>query len=135
MDVEPGEGRNARTAGADFERAFIDWARGHEASHHGVVAVEQDELIGMTWLAVLSRIPSVRATRRASGDLQSVYVLPEHRGGGVGAQLIAHALSHAQELGLERVTVHSSQRAIAVYLRAGFAISEQLLQYRVPQRR
>jgi GNAT superfamily N-acetyltransferase len=92
---------------------------------------DDDVVIGMAWLAVVQRVPTPRAPRRASGDLQCVYVVPEARDGGLGGRLIRAVLDGARELGLERVTVHSSPRAIPAYARCGFQESPRLLQARV----
>lgn len=81
----------------------------------------------MAWLATTPRVPTPVALRRATGDVQSVFVVPEHRNSGVGSRLIEAVLALARELGLERVTVHSRIRAVAVYERAGFAVSPRLL--------
>jgi GNAT superfamily N-acetyltransferase len=92
-----------------------------------MVVVRDGVIIGMAWLAVVQRVPSPRALRRASGDLQCVYVIPGERDGGVGGRLVEAVLARAQDLGLERVTVHSSPRAIPAYARRGFASSPRLL--------
>ncbi|WDV51641.1 GNAT family N-acetyltransferase [Streptomyces coeruleorubidus] len=96
-----------------------------------VVVRDDDVVIGMAWLAVVQRVPTPRAPRRASGDLQCVYVVPEARDGGLGGRLIRAVLDGDRELGLERVTVHSSPRAIPAYARCGFQESPRLLQARV----
>jgi GNAT superfamily N-acetyltransferase len=117
---------------AEFEAAFIEWSLAHTAAHHCVVAAQNDELIGMAWLAVLDRVPNARNLERRSGDLQAVYVLPERRGHGIGTRLVDHLILRSYELGLERVTVHSSERATDVYLRSGFTTSRQLLLHHLP---
>ncbi|MEU6082599.1 GNAT family N-acetyltransferase [Streptomyces sp. NPDC047108] len=112
----------------EFVRHFAAWAEGNAASHRCLVAVRDDTVIGMGWLAVTSRVPSPRALERASGDVQCVYVVPEERNTGLGGVLIEALLQLARESGLERVTVHSSTRAIGAYERHGFALSPRLLQ-------
>jgi GNAT superfamily N-acetyltransferase len=115
-----------------FVRHFVDWARDNAGSHRCMVVVRDDGVvIGMAWLAVVQRVPTPRAPRRASGDLQCVYVVPGARDGGVGGALIRAVLDGARELGLERVTVHSSPRAIPAYARCGFEESPRLLHARV----
>ncbi|MEV5434776.1 GNAT family N-acetyltransferase [Streptomyces sp. NPDC052682] len=116
----------------EFVRHFVDWAGRNAASHRCVVLVRGAEVIGMAWLAVVQRVPTPGALQRASGDLQCVYVVPEARDGGLGGRLIRAVLDGAKELGLERVTVHSSPRAIPAYLRNGFEGSPRLLHARVP---
>ncbi|WP_026374113.1 GNAT family N-acetyltransferase [Agrococcus lahaulensis] len=96
------------------------WARAHADSHVPFVAVASGEVVGMAWLAIQARVPSPRAIERRSGDLQSCYVVPEHRGAGLGRRLAEAVLDEARRRGLEHVTVHSSVDAIPVYERAGF---------------
>lgn len=93
----------------------------------GVDSVGGSEVVGMAWLAQTARPPSPGRDDRRSGDLQSVYVVPELRGRGWGARLVAHALQAAAAHGLEHVTVHSSSAAIALYRRAGFTDDPRLL--------
>lgn len=92
----------------------------------------EPEIVGVAWVALVPRVPRPGATERMSGDIQSVYVLPEHRGRGIGSALVDAAARHAEQLGALRVTVHSGRRAVPVYERLGFASSHQLLQ-RVPR--
>jgi len=68
------------------------------------------------------------AVRRLSADIQSVYVVPMERGAGLGGALVSALVAAANGLGIERVTVHSSTRAVSVYERAGFASSPKLLE-------
>ncbi|WP_297610479.1 GNAT family N-acetyltransferase [Nocardia sp.] len=112
----------------EFVRQFTGWARQHRASHRGLVLVHDNVLIGMAWLAVVPRMPSVRMVHRASGDVQCVYVTPGHRNRGFGGRLLDAVLRLAEELELERVTVHSSRRAVTLYGRYGFAASARLLE-------
>ncbi|WEV29367.1 GNAT family N-acetyltransferase [Streptomyces sp. 71268] len=114
-----------------FVPRFTAWARQHTDSHRCVVSVRGDTVIGMAWLAITQRVPHPRALERLSGDVQCVYVIPDERANGVGGELIEAVLSWAGELGLERVTVHSSDRAVSAYRRHGFAVSPRLLQVEV----
>ncbi|WP_216210192.1 GNAT family N-acetyltransferase [Amycolatopsis aidingensis] len=121
-------GDSPGTGHEEFVARFLDWAGRHGHSHHCLVAVRDGLVIGMAWLAVLQRVPTPLAVERASGDLQCVYVVPGERDGGLGGLLIQAVLALARELGLERVTVHSSIRAVPAYARHGFAASPCLLQ-------
>lgn len=111
-----------------FIEDFVAWAQENAASHQCYVAVVEGTVAGMAWLARLSRVPSPSAGRRLSGDVQSVYVLPEHRGRGLGRQLVAAVLAAARLEGMERVTVHSSEEAVRTYRLSGFVGSPVLLQ-------
>lgn len=118
-----GECEDARDV---FAERFAAWAEAH-GTHQCFVAVEGGRVIGMTWLAVVDRVPSARLFARASGDLQCAYVVPDRRDRGIGGRLIDAVLARAAELGLERVTVHSSPRAVPVCERHGFTSEDDRL--------
>lgn len=82
----------------------------------------------MAWVAIVPRVPRPGATSRLSADVQSVFVMPEYRGRGVGSALVNAAAEHAARFGALRVTVHSGRKAVPVYERLGFQSSRQLLQ-------
>ncbi|WP_349865796.1 GNAT family N-acetyltransferase [Leifsonia sp. WHRI 6310E] len=110
-----------------FAARFAEWAAANQGSHTCFVAVSDGEVVGMTWLARTPRVPSARSFDRESGDLQCAYVVPALRGAGIGGRLIDAVLGRAAELGVERVTVHSSPRAVPVYERHGFASDVRML--------
>ncbi|UAJ79303.1 GNAT family N-acetyltransferase [Leifsonia sp. ZF2019] len=113
---------------AVFAARFAEWAASNGATHECIVAVDADGVVvGMAWLARTLRVPSARSFHRASADLQCAYVVPGLRNDGVGGRLIDAVVAHARSLGVERVTVHSSPRAVGVYERHGFASEERLL--------
>jgi GNAT superfamily N-acetyltransferase len=112
----------------EFVRVFAEWALAHRATHHCTIARRGETVIGMAWLATIPRVPSSRAPVRASGDVQSVYVVPAERNSGIGGRMLAAVLERAFGAGLERVTVHSTSGAVTAYERAGFAASARLLQ-------
>lgn len=117
---EPDDTREA------FAERFAGWAA-VRTDHECFVAVEHGRVLGMVWLAVVDRVPSARLFERASGDLQCAYVVPDRRDDGIGGRLIDALLARAAELGLERVTVHSSPRAVPVYERHGFTSKDDRL--------
>ena len=105
------------------------WWAEHDRSHVAFVARSAAQgVVGMAWLALVPRVPRPGTTGRCSGDIQSVFVLPEERGKGLGAGLIAAASTYALGLGANRVVVQSGRRAVPLYERLGFASSRQLLQ-------
>jgi GNAT superfamily N-acetyltransferase len=123
-------GEPGRPAGAEpaFAADLLRWWEDHQASHVPFLAVlPSGASVGMAWLAIAARVPRPGGPSRICGDVQSVYVVPEHRSAGIGAALIAAVARHADELGLEHVTVHANQQARSLYQRAGFATSHDLL--------
>ncbi len=110
-----------------FLDGFVRWMTEHEGAHTCFLAVLDGAIIGMAWLALLPRTPSPGSFERMTGDVQSVLVLPEHRDLGVGSALLAAIGQRGADLGLERITVHSSEAAIPFYRRSGYVESERLL--------
>jgi GNAT superfamily N-acetyltransferase len=112
-----------------FTAELSQWWGARDGSHVAYVArLDGPELVGMAWVALVPRVPRPGATNRLSADIQSVFVLPERRGHGIGAALVQAAADHAVRLGSMHVTVHSGRRAVPVYERLGFESSRQLLQ-------
>lgn len=68
----------------------------------------------MAWVALVPRVPRPGATSRLSADIQTVFVMPERRGQGIGSALVEAASEHAMHLGSLRVTVHSGRKAVPV---------------------
>lgn len=111
-----------------FEAALAHWWVAHRDSHLAFVARLHSKIVGMAWVALVPRVPRPGATGRLSADIQSVFVMPEQRGQGIGSALVEAASAHAMRLGSVRVTVSSGRRAVPVYERLGFESSRQLLQ-------
>lgn len=109
-----------------FVAAFCDWVSEHAAAHRTFVAERAGEVIGMALLGLVARVPSPRAPHRFSGDLKCVYVVPDARDAGLGSRLVEAVVEEADRLGVERVVVHSTERAVPAYARAGFAADERL---------
>lgn len=78
------------------------------------------------WLAYVDGRPVGKALlslagRPGVGAIYGMSVRPEARGRGIARGLTTTLLRQAQELGCHRVVLHSSEMALDVYRRAGFA--------------
>jgi GNAT superfamily N-acetyltransferase len=118
---------------ASFESAFKDWAT-DRASHTPFVAWRDGVAVGMAWLVVVNRVPGPEVFRRRSGNIQSVYVLPEERGQGVGTQLIERCIAEARSQGLEYLTLHHTELSEPLYRRLGFHAPIRYLELRLDGR-
>ena len=121
-------GRRELDKGA-FVDAFSAWVNEHIATHLPFLVEVDGDVTGMAWLFVADRVPAPERQHRRFGDVQSVYVVPELRGRRVGAALMEAVLAEARRLELEHVTVHSSDRAVPVYQRAGFEHEQRWLRW------
>jgi ribosomal protein S18 acetylase RimI-like enzyme len=84
---------------------LIGYALGH------VVPVEE------TWIA------DTWATGRRIGELESISVLPEHRGQGIGSRLMDEVHAEFDRLGIEDVVIGllpGNERALRLYERHGY---------------
>jgi GNAT superfamily N-acetyltransferase len=124
---ERGEAGVDRAAFLDY---FAGWVVDHLPTHVPFVAEVDGRLAGMAWLMLASRVPHPALLDRRTGDVQSVYVVPELRDGRIGAALLDAVLTDARNRELELVTVHSSDRAVPFYLRSGFKDHQRWLQWR-----
>jgi GNAT superfamily N-acetyltransferase len=112
-----------------FTAELRSWWSSHRDTHFAFVARDSDHaIVGMAWVALVSRVPRPSATGRISADIQTVFVLPDHRQRGVGSALVETAVEHATGVGAARVTVQSGRTAVPMYERLGFQTSGQLLQ-------
>jgi len=118
----------ARRSVDAFAAELAQWWAARQHSHLAFIArLSRLEIVGMAWVALVPRVPRPGATRRLSADIQSVFVMPEQRGRGIGSALVEAASEHATRLGSLHVTVHSGRTAVPVYERLGFESSRQLL--------
>lgn len=129
------EGADAVDDDADYVPHAADWARAHRDTHVPHVAVLDDQVIGMAWLALTPRVPKVGAIQRSSGDLQSCYVMPEHRDRGIGGRLVRAVMATAALHGAEHITVHTSPDSVGMYSRNGFEHEERLLYAQLDEER
>jgi GNAT superfamily N-acetyltransferase len=123
-------------SGADrvaFLEFFSGWVVDHAATHHPFVAEVDGRVSGMAWLMLAERVPAPARADRRTGDVQSVYVVPELRNLGIGAALLRAILTEARDRNLEHVTVHANDRAVRFYLRAGFADGQHWLHWAPPE--
>ncbi|MBO9048512.1 GNAT family N-acetyltransferase [Curtobacterium flaccumfaciens pv. flaccumfaciens] len=123
------DGRSPVQTPEEYRRSMTDFAARHRESHRCVVAERDGVVLGMAWLAVHPRPPAPHVDGdRFAAELQTVYVHPELRGSGVAGRLVTALLELADELGVERTSVHSSVDGERLYRRLGFGDARLLLQ-------
>lgn len=116
----------------EFGSALGQWMEEQENASVCKLAVLEGRLVGMAWLAVFERVPNPGDLHRLSGDVQSVFVVPEHRGRGLGRRLMEAICETADDLGIRKLTVDANDAALPFYNRLGFIHSHLLLQRERP---
>ena len=116
-----------------FCSRFARWWEEHEHSHRAFLAELDGTAAGTMWLAVVDRGPGPGVWDRRAGQVQNAYVLPEHRGLGVGTALLAVLRAEATTLGLDYLSVHPSERSYDFYRRGGFTETVRVLELRPVQ--
>jgi GNAT superfamily N-acetyltransferase len=110
-----------------FRTDFRDWMAEHRRTHLPFVVESDGSAVGMAWLVVIERIPGPENWTRLSGAIQSVYVLAEHRNGGLGSMLMQQLIQRGRQLGLDYLSVHPSPRSFPFYRRLNFQGEGSLL--------
>lgn len=113
-----------------FSASLAEWMNDHRSSHIPYLAERGDEAIGMTWLALVERVPGPRRFVRRSAYIQSSYVIPSERSRGVGTLLMTFVLGHARSLGCDYVAVHPSERSFEFYRHLGLVGTDRVLEIR-----
>ena len=110
-----------------FRDEFGIWISLHERTHVPYLVEVDGCAVGMAWLAIIERIPGPEIWKRLSGHVQSVYVMAEHRDGGLGSLLMEELIDGAKREGVDYLFVHPSPRSFPFYRRLGFTGEGSLL--------
>jgi GNAT superfamily N-acetyltransferase len=84
------------------------------------VARDGDRLVAAMWVQTVPRVPVPGNTAGPIGYLTNVYVTPEHRNAGLGAQMLDRVKSWCGEQGYSLVIVWPTERSRPFYRRGGF---------------
>jgi GNAT superfamily N-acetyltransferase len=84
------------------------------------VARDGDRLVAAMWLQTVPRVPVPGKRAGPIGYLTNVYVAPEHRNAGLGAQMLDRVKAWCSEQGFSLVIVWPTERSRPFYRRGGF---------------
>ena len=110
-----------------FAERFGDWFELESPRRHFWLADVDGDAVGMVNLLTFERMPTPGRDAGRWGYLGNMYVRPEHRSRGIGAELLAALVAHADATGLARVVLSPSERSVPFYRRAGFGDAGELL--------
>ncbi|MDF3283075.1 GNAT family N-acetyltransferase [Gordonia sp. N1V] len=84
--------------------------------------------VGMVCLTEYTRMPSPRSVAAESwGYLGHLYVAAEHRGRGIGHDLIEAVLRFADARGYTKVVLSPTSKSVPLYARCGFSTDNDLM--------
>jgi GNAT superfamily N-acetyltransferase len=92
--------------------ASEDWRAWVARTDHG--------LVGAMWLHTVHRVPVPGKRAGPIGYLTNVYITPEHRSAGLGAQMLDRVEAWCGERGFSLVIVWPTERSRSFYRRGGF---------------
>jgi ribosomal protein S18 acetylase RimI-like enzyme len=95
------------------------------------LAGEASAPVGSSWLQLLDKIPNPVGEPELHGYISSLYVIPAHRGSGIGSALLTECLRECEARGADAVFLWPTPRSRSLYQRHGFAVREDLLQRRM----
>jgi GNAT superfamily N-acetyltransferase len=107
----------------EFSRDFQAWLSEALDSRTWMAAVADAGpagLVGCVFLRSVSKVPNPGALDRAWGYVTNSYVVPSHRGRGLGGGLLEIVIATAREWKHELLIVWPSREAVSLYTRAGF---------------
>jgi GNAT superfamily N-acetyltransferase len=108
-------------AKAQFIQDFVTWMDSTPDKDLVHWVAEQDaELIGVISVRIIHKMPSPEEPDGRFGYLTNTYVLPQHRGRGIGTALLAAVRKWAVAQRLELLVVWPSERAYPFYERGGY---------------
>jgi GNAT superfamily N-acetyltransferase len=118
---------------AGFEADLAEWVERESFQRVTWVAEIDGVTAGMLNLLVVTRMPrpqdpaAPRRSARQWGYVANLYVAPQYRNQGLGAELVSAATTFADESGFARLVLTPSEQAMGVYGRAGFGPGTTLL--------
>lgn len=113
-----------REAGATTRPGFLDeFADAWLADRRRVAWLAQEVTgrpVGLVHAAVIPGLPSNRGPATNWLDLSQLFVVPDRRGEGIAAELLATLVGWARHEGTERIQVRTTAAQRSVHLAAGF---------------
>jgi len=91
------------------------------------VARDGDRLVAAMWVRTVSRVPVPGKRAGPIGYLTNVYVAPEHRNAGLGAEMLDRVKAWCAEAGCSLVIVWPTERSRSFYRRGGLGRPDEPL--------
>ena len=92
------------------------------------IAEREGTVLGAVWVQLIEKIPNPIAAPESYVYLTNFFVQPEHRGAGVGSQLLDAALSWSKSNNAELVLLWPTERSKTLYARHGFVTADDFME-------
>ena len=93
----------------------------------GVVAEQDGEVIADAVIYLFETMPDEVNVRGMTAMLYNVYTLPQYRGQGIMARMLPEVIRLAKEAGAAELKMSAEKKAIPLYERLGFQISDNTM--------
>jgi len=118
-------GSETKEADIDAFRAVCDKRFRHGLANGELIAWlafdgERGVSVGTAMLMVTAALPRLGAKSGLDARLRNIYVDPQYRRRGIGAQLTRAAIAEAQRLGVDELTLGTSPMGRPLYEKLGF---------------
>lgn len=94
------------------------------------LAASDGSPVGTVWLQWIEKIPNPVAELEWHGYITNLYVRERFRGNRLGTALLDTALAACRARGVDAVFLWPTPRSRNLYLRHGFAVRDDLMQFR-----
>jgi GNAT superfamily N-acetyltransferase len=84
--------------------------------------------VGVVWLAFIEKIPNPVGELESYGYITSFYVREDHRGSGIGSELLAAALAECDRRPVHSAILWPTPRSRSLYARHGFAAPRTMME-------
>lgn len=95
---------------------------------HAWLAEREGSFAGMVLLVLWPRPPKPEDHRTTEGYIINMYVVPELQRQGIGSLLLAACIGSAEEFGIRKFVLHTTDAGNKLYFGAGFEEAEDWLQ-------
>lgn len=99
---------------------------------HAWLAEHDGAFAGMIMLVLWPRPPKPEDHRTTEGYIINMYVVPDLQRRGIGRELLANCLGSAEEFGIRKFVLHTTEAGSELYDSVGFEEAEDWLQLLVP---
>ena len=117
-----------RLSEGDRWRCWIAEREREIAGSEGEIVGSEREMVGAVWVQLIEKIPNPIAAPECYVYLTNFFVQPEHRGAGVGSQLLDAALSWSRSNNAELVLLWPTERSKTLYARHGFVPADDFME-------